>query len=147
VDIITIRVYRLGSCGINAMCRVVQHSPICVCERGYTGNPFVICQIERVVAPPPPEQVRDPCVPDPCGPNSECRRVNGQAICSCLPTFIGSPPFCRPECLTNPDCPNHLACIRNKCVDPCPGSCSSTAICTVVNHSPICSCPPGMSLY
>lgn len=32
-----------GVCGSNAECRVNNHSPICYCRRGYTGNPFTIC--------------------------------------------------------------------------------------------------------
>lgn len=35
------------------------------------------------------------------------------------------------------------ACIRNKCVDPCPGTCGVEAECSVTNHIPICTCPPG----
>lgn len=30
-------------CGSNADCRVNNHSPICSCRSGYTGNPFTIC--------------------------------------------------------------------------------------------------------
>lgn len=69
--------------------------------------------------------------------------MNDQAICSCLPTYIGSPPFCRPECVVNSDCPQNRACRNEKCVDPCPGACAPEAICTVITHSAICSCPPG----
>lgn len=132
-----------GSCGQGALCRVVNHSPVCVCENGYTGDPFVACRIQRVEIPPP--ITRDPCNPNPCGPNSQCRDVGGSAICSCLPTYFGSPPNCGPECSVNADCPLNRACLRNRCADPCPGSCSSTAICTVINHSPVCSCPEGYS--
>jgi hypothetical protein len=32
-----------ASCGVNADCSVSQHSPICSCIVGYTGNPFVEC--------------------------------------------------------------------------------------------------------
>lgn len=30
-------------CGTNADCRVNNHSPICSCRNGYTGNPFTRC--------------------------------------------------------------------------------------------------------
>lgn len=40
------------------------------------------------------------------GPFSECRENNGQAICTCLQGYIGSPPQCRPECVTSPECPS-----------------------------------------
>jgi hypothetical protein len=33
--------------------------------------------------------------------------------------------------------------VRNKCVDPCPGTCGLNAECRVVNHAPSCSCLPG----
>lgn len=54
--------------------------------------------------------------------------------------YIGSAPQCRPECLTSIDCASNLACIQQKCQDPCPGSCGLNAVCTVHNHLPICSC-------
>jgi len=86
-----------------------------------------------------------PCIPSPCGPNSLCKENNRQAICSCLPSYIGTPPGCRPECVTNAECMQNKACINQKCVDPCPGTCGSEALCTVVKHIPICSCPPSFT--
>lgn len=85
-------------------------------------------------------QPSNPCNPSPCGPNSQCRVINEQAVCSCLQGFIGNPPTCRPECVTSSECPLNLACIAQKCADPCPGSCGINALCQVVNHNPICSC-------
>lgn len=83
------------------------------------------------------------CNPSPCGQNSICREINGQAVCSCLQNYIGRPPNCRPECMINSECPSNLACIVEKCKDPCPGSCGFNAICNVQNHSPVCSCMTG----
>jgi hypothetical protein len=83
-----------GPCAPGATCRVVNHSPICSCPSGFTGNPFVGCQEERRVVAEP----QDPCRPSPCGPFSECRNVNNQPACSCLLGYIGRPPNCRPEC-------------------------------------------------
>jgi len=91
------------------------------------------------------EPPRNPCQPSPCGPNSQCREVNGQAVCSCLPTYIGSPPGCRPECTVSSECPQNRACVNQKCVDPCPGTCGINAQCSVINHSPICSCTTGFT--
>lgn len=85
----------------------------------------------------------DPCHPSPCGPNSECRPVGDSPSCSCLREFTGSPPNCRPECVSNNECANHLACIRQKCKDPCPGLCGSNAECRVVSHTAMCVCLPG----
>lgn len=50
---------------------------------------------------------------------------------------------CRPECVLSSDCPTDKACVRNKCVDPCPGVCGYNAECTVVSHVPSCNCAPG----
>lgn len=86
---------------------------------------------------------RDVCNPSPCGPNSQCRVINNQAVCSCLPIFIGSPPACRPECVTSSDCSLVLACVNQKCQDPCPGSCGQNSNCRVIKHNPICSCKNG----
>jgi hypothetical protein len=85
----------------------------------------------------------DPCNPSPCGPNSQCREINGQAVCSCLPTYVGSPPACRPECVVSSECPLDKACFNQKCSNPCPGPCGQNAKCQVNNHSPICSCNQG----
>lgn len=82
-----------------------------------------------------------PCNPSPCGPNSQCRTVSNQAVCSCLPTFIGSPPSCRPECSISAECPLNEACNNHKCINPCIGTCGYGARCEVINHNPICSCP------
>lgn len=79
-------------------------------------------------------------MPSPCGPNSECRPVGENPSCSCLSNYIGNPPNCRPECSINSECLSNLACIREKCIDPCPGSCGTNAKCNVINHIPICTC-------
>lgn len=80
-------------------------------------------------------------MPSPCGMYAECRNIGGTPSCSCLPRYIGSPPTCRPECRVNSDCPMNLACMNEKCRDPCQGSCSITSLCTVYNHVPVCTCP------
>ena len=90
------------------------------------------------------ESPRDPCQPNPCGLNAQCRvSSDGTPSCSCLTGFIGSPPNCRPECVLNSDCDSQLACINQKCRDPCPGSCGAGAECRVVAHIPNCLCPNG----
>lgn len=86
-----------------------------------------------------------PCNPSPCGPNSNCREHNGQAVCTCQPNYIGSPPQCRPECVVSSECPNDKACINNKCADPCPHTCGIDSVCHATNHNPICVCPSGFT--
>lgn len=157
-----------GTCGSNALCHVISHNPTCTCIEGYTGDAtkychhvpsarkwsFILAELNymakahnwflfKFTAIEP--VVTDPCQPSPCGQYSQCRVINGQAVCSCLPTYIGSPPSCRPECLTNSECAIQLACINQKCVDPCANICGSHAICRVIRHNPICSCQNGFT--
>lgn len=87
----------------------------------------------------------NPCIPTPCGPNSQCRDVKGQAICSCVPGYFGIPPSCRPECVISSECSLTNACVNQRCEDPCPGACGTNAICHVNNHSPICACKEGFT--
>lgn len=69
--------------------------------------------------------------------------MNDGPSCQCLSAYIGSPPNCRPECTINSDCPSNRACIRQKCVDPCPGSCGVGTQCSITNHIPMCTCVQG----
>lgn len=129
-----------GTCGQNAECRVVSHTPMCVCLPGYEGDPFSFCQIKQTVQ----YEQSTPCVPNPCGVNAICKEQNGAGACQCLPEYFGNPyEGCRPECVLNSDCPSNRACVRNKCVDPCPGTCGQNADCQVVNHLPSCTCRQG----
>jgi len=124
----------------DARCEVYNHVATCNCFEGYTGQPFQGCHLmpkKDITYLPPPS---DPCHPSPCGNYAQCKNLNGVAVCSCLPGYIGSPPACRPECTSSSECPLDKACINNNCVDPCPGPCSPSADCRVVNHSPICTC-------
>ena len=59
--------------------------------------------------------------------------------------YIGNPPNCRPECLINAECISNMACIKQKCKDPCLGSCGLNAQCNVINHVAICFCPIGLT--
>ena len=50
----------------------------------------------------------------------------------------------RPECTTDPECPDHLACIREKCLDPCTTlACGINAECSVSRHRATCTCRRG----
>lgn len=144
-----------GSCGTNAQCTVQNHVPICICAEGFTGDPFTACYLKPLprmtyifdfnffgnwtfLAPEPPK--RDPCNPSPCGANAKCN----DGICSCIEEYQGDPyRGCRPECVLNNDCPRDKTCSRNKCIDPCPGTCGQNAECTVINHIPSCTCIEG----
>ena len=177
-----------GSCAPNADCRVVNHSPICSCIEGYTGDAFSDCRPKPVigkllscletlpthfdlnsdgcVAPflkisivEPHSNTRvlnasflvepnvaepRPCDAHPCGTNAECRQQGQAVTCVCPPDYVGDPySACRPECVLNTDCSRDKSCFRNKCVDPCPGTCGINAQCRVSNHVPVCTCLTG----
>lgn len=127
-----------GACGVEAICQVINHNPICSCPLLHTGNPFIRC-----IAQPSEPELIDPCIPSPCGPNSICKVTSEAPSCSCLPGFVGSPPYCKPECISNTECPTHQACINQKCMDPCVDACGLNAQCYVISHSPTCSCLAG----
>ena len=148
-----------GTCGVQSLCQVINHSPICTCPAGYTGDPFIRCSPSKMIRincitklkkltritfsfliVPPDDPVKDPCQPSPCGLNSICQVINDQPSCSCQSDFIGSPPNCRAECLSNSDCSLNLACKNRKCINPCPGLCGANAECHVISHTPMCSC-------
>lgn len=132
-----------GTCGTNANCRVVSHTPNCVCNIGYVGDPFNHCipKQQDVI-----QDINTPCIPSPCGSNALCKEKNGAGSCSCLPNYLGNPyEGCRPECILNTDCPPNKACIQTNCKDPCPGTCGQNANCQVVNHVPSCTCKHGFT--
>lgn len=154
----------IGSCGSNTECRVVSHTPMCVCRAGFTGDPFTQCIIEQrkknflllsinnheiwilkiIISTAVVIENRTPCTPSPCGSNAVCREQNGAGSCTCLPEYIGNPyEGCRPECTVNSDCLSNLACIQSKCQNPCLGTCGPNADCQVINHSPSCNCISG----
>lgn len=106
---------------------------------------MLIFNVLVVSVPSPPvlnEEMVNHCVPSPCGPNSECVDVNNSSSCSCLPNYLGIPPYCRPECVINSECSQSLACIHQKCQDPCISACGTNANCVVSNHIPNCYCLP-----
>jgi hypothetical protein len=95
---------------------------------------FVVVE-PNVVQPP------TPCDPNPCGTNAQCKTRNGAIDCSCPGNYVGDPySSCRPECVLNTDCPRDQSCSRNRCIDPCPGTCGLNTECRVSNHIPVCSC-------
>lgn len=124
-----------GTCASNAICTVLNHVPMCSCPSGMEGNAFVQCRPVQYA----PEEYNG-CRPSPCGPLSQCREINNQAVCSCLPGYYGSPPTCHPECVVDSDCARDKACSNQKCVDPC--DCGINAECRVSNHRAVCNCRP-----
>lgn len=114
--------------------------PECLFFISCTILPKVIVSALTVREPP------DPCIPTPCGSYTNCRVVADRAVCSCLPDYFGDPDVgCKPECTINSECPLSKACINYKCKDPCAGLCGYEAVCTVISHTPRCSCPDGFT--
>ena len=132
-----------GSCGLNASCAVINHRPTCSCLGSLVGDPYTGCF--------PSQPFVDPCEPNPCGRGALPLRSTGRCDCFCpYPSSKGYQPDliphyteCRPECVVTSDCPPNLSCRDHVCQDPCTSTCGRGATCTVVNHSPMCSCPPG----
>jgi hypothetical protein len=127
-----------GSCGFKTKCEVRNHEPVCDCVNGYVGNPFEQC------VPRTNDETPTTCDNIACGPNTECGQRNSVFKCVCKKGFYGDPLIgCRPECVINSDCTLGKACINYKCADPCNGACGQNAKCEVINHTPMCTCPPG----
>lgn len=136
---------------------------MCSCLQYYTGDPFSECIIIQCKLSllkkinltinqflkkkfSSDNVIENPCVPSPCGSNAICKTQNNVGSCTCLPDYFGNPyESCRPECIVNSDCTKNLACIRNKCQNPCPGTCGLNAECQVINHIPSCICNSGFS--
>ncbi|EZA46539.1 hypothetical protein X777_00055, partial [Ooceraea biroi] len=133
-----------NTCGLRAQCITKNHNPICTCPAGFTGDPFTLCS-PHVPSDIPTTERPPSCTPSPCGPNSLCQIISGNPACSCLPNYIGVPPQCRPECILSSECKSLLACVNQRCTDPCPGSCGVNAQCHVLNHLPVCTCMEGFT--
>lgn len=109
---------------------------VCVCQTS-------LILLALPVEPPTRDEPKNPCQPSPCGPNAVCRAAGESPSCSCLPEFIGAPPNCRPECITNSECSHDKACMNQKCADPCLGLCGQNAQCHVISHTAMCTCRYG----
>ena len=123
-------------CAPSAICKVVSHNAVCTCPNGFIGNPQTRCSPRKL-------------------------QIYSSYLDYYLFTFnlwmfhfmfhnalwlhdskFSAP---QPECLVDPDCPSRLACINEKCENPCfTLSCGIRADCKVKNHRAICVCRPGL---
>ena len=122
----------LVNCG-KGTCSAVNHTPECRCEPGFI---FSVNQCVDI----------DECQNNPCEPTALCTNTVGAYQCRCPPgTVADLNGKCQPsdQCLSDNECPSTATCNNGKCQNPCeiPGSCGADAICTPVNHNPMCSCP------
>ena len=88
-------------------------------------------------------ECQDACLHEQCGTNAVCKARNHRGYCQCPEHYRGNPYVScrRPECTSNPECPDTLKCENEKCVDPC--ACAANAKCERRNHQGICTCLPG----
>ncbi|CAG0880783.1 unnamed protein product [Cyprideis torosa] len=152
-------------CAINAECYPENHRAQCRCPPGYEGNPLVQCLPEGCQGDHEcpldkaciNRQCVNPCLyQNPCAPNAVCFVTNHRPQCRCPPGLTGDPrQYCErpipppePECRTDADCGTGLACINERCQNPCQllNPCHPTAVCTVIDILPVktmsCECPP-----
>ena len=145
-------------CGDNAQCSTKENRPTCVCPPGTTGNPTVKCTALNTetldILPPIVDHI-----PMDSGKPIEPNYIPASSTQS--PTFIPARPYpADPEiprpipppivppviiaCKNNDDCSVDNSCINKLCIDVCSlGMCKEDVSCSVLNHRPICSCPPG----
>jgi len=136
----------VGACGLNALCNIESHKPICSCPKDMTGHPFDECR---------PFTDADFCADSPCGVGAVCnpgvdRAGVKRAVCTCPHGFIGNPlQSCRKgDCERPSDCGPRETCHQFVCQDACVtalGSvCGEYAECRVnQRHEPVCACPQG----
>ncbi|KAF2352424.1 EGF-like domain, partial [Trinorchestia longiramus] len=140
------------NCGVNAKCQLVDHKPLCSCLPAYLGDPNFSCQKGdcRANLDCPLDRrcengsCIDPCLYDStCDDTAQCISDDHKAHCRCPTGSIGNPfeKCIAVGCKVNQDCPNHLACINDKCSDPCQnnGRCSAKQ-CSVEDHEAKCLC-------
>lgn len=66
------------------------------------------------------------------------------AVYQCLEPPCREPKNLYFECTIDDECLANRSCIQNQCLDPCNTfSCGTQTRCSVVEHSPMCSCLDG----
>ena len=120
------------SCG-KGSCRTENHKPVCYCQPGFQPSNGQCVDIDECSKP------------GTCHSTAICRNSPGSFTCSCPEGSVGDARTsgCKPrgECAADRDCPAASACREGRCVDPCIGACGQGALCEVVGHQPLCSCP------
>lgn len=157
--------YLQNPCAVGAECYPLNHKAECRCPPGTEGDPRVRCKpvgcqsdnecpLDRACVN---RECVNPCTyNNPCASNAICEVFNHRPQCRCPQGFEGNPrEYCRrpvveaePECRRDADCSPGLACIQERCQNPCSvlNPCHQTAICRVINTLPvrtmICECIP-----
>jgi hypothetical protein len=139
-------------CGPNTECEVGRAgNPICRCLPTYIPQPDTItgcgrecerdpdCRQGMVCASYRCQPRPDPCLPSPCGPNTQCNENRqGNPVCTCLEGF-------QPQPDTITGCGRVEA--RTPPPDPClPSPCGPNTRCDVNRQgNAVCTCLPGHS--
>ena len=158
-----------ATCGQNADCDAISHRAKCTCASGLQGNPYVSCLPvgcsrdsdcrDREQCDLSTQNCEELCSGNRCAEGAECIARNHRELCTCLPPLEGDgDAFCsspieadpEPECRLDHDCPPKMACVQERCQNPCRSAnpCQQGKQCDVISsHSgrPIvaCSCPDG----
>uniref|UniRef100_A0A0K2TAS5 Putative LOC101893139 [Musca domestica] n=1 Tax=Lepeophtheirus salmonis TaxID=72036 RepID=A0A0K2TAS5_LEPSM len=150
-------------CGVHAKCAPNLHNAQCECDEGFEGDPYTGCSIIGCKSDsecPNKKACRnrdciDPCLKDnPCAVFANCVSRDHFAQCRCKVGYQGDPyESCTvippPECVEDGDCTTGMACINEKCDNPCEvlKPCAEQAICHVIESLPVkpmtCECPDG----
>ena len=122
-----------GACGRGAICTSFNHDRVCSCPPSTSGDPRISCE--------------SPTIPISCSKDEDCPLAH---LCSLVSVSNISTGFvngrCVVGCRSSKHCPIDQWCRNGQCDDPCNGSgvCGLQAVCSVVSHEPVCSCPAGM---
>ena len=145
----------IGACGIDAICKVINHLPRCKCPENLdSGDPYKECYESKSTRNQTEQEViiqilsEKSCSNQICASNAVCKisQISNQNYCECISGYIGDPvgSGCRPLCILNSECKPNQACVNQKCIAPCEQGniCGSNARCSVINHFTICNCEP-----
>lgn len=161
-------------CGINSVCRGNAHNAFCECRPNFLGDPYDQkqgCQpihlsciednncadfqsCRRVLTGL--KNCTDVCDNIHCGLNAHCIGRAHQAVCECLPGFIGDATRqclipSQHLCQRDEECSHDKKCVLTNenikdCVDICFNHlCGEGAYCVAKNHRPHCECLSGFT--
>ena len=103
----------IGACGIDAICKVINHLPICKCPENLdSGDPYKECYESKSTRNQTEQEViiqiqisEKSCSNQICASNAVCKisQISNQNYCECISGYIGDPvgSGCRPLCILN----------------------------------------------
>ena len=162
-------------CGKNALCKTHKHKAQCFCQSSFNGDPYDLihgchipvisnlcqndfdCKYNYKCLPTRSGiyDCIDVCTTVQCGPNSKCQIRNHDAICECLPGYVGSANDLTIGCIKQDrdECNEDIDCINGsdvckalnngvkKCFNACQFiTCGTGSLCVAVEHRAYCDC-------